>query len=146
MGINKYIKIGDRIKKLRIDSKMTQQDVANLIGVPRSTYANYENNTREPKEEILESISKVFGVTAWDLIINPKDLEKETKEAENELNFLLNCGYKVKFYTNDEGELQAVDLLNIESNNCKSILIDEYREFISKLKDFVDFEFSRMKK
>lgn len=146
MGINKYIKIGDRIKKLRIDSKMTQQDVANLIGVPRSTYANYENNTREPKEEILESISKVFGITAWDLIIDLEDLEKNTKEAENELNFLLHCGYKVKFYTDDEGELQAVDLLHIESNNCKYISIYEYREFISKLKDFVDFEFSRMKK
>ena len=44
MGINEIIKIGDRLKTLRLSKGLTQAQVAEKIGIPRTTYANYESD------------------------------------------------------------------------------------------------------
>lgn len=55
--------IGDRIKQLRLDAKMTQPELAEKIHISRSTVAAYENNTRQPSFHILGRLSHVFNVS-----------------------------------------------------------------------------------
>ncbi len=53
----------ERLKQLRTERNMTQQQVAIQIGVTRSTLSTYENQTRYPSYDILVNLSRVFGVT-----------------------------------------------------------------------------------
>jgi transcriptional regulator with XRE-family HTH domain len=55
--------IGKKIKKLRNDRKMTQQELADEIGVSESTVSLYESDTRKPSFKALSRIAKVFDVT-----------------------------------------------------------------------------------
>jgi Predicted transcriptional regulators len=62
LGLNEIIKIGNKIKSYRKKLGLTQADIAIKIEIPRSTYANYENNTREPDVNTLNKIAEVLGV------------------------------------------------------------------------------------
>jgi len=42
-------KFTDRLKEMRTQKKLTQQDLANIVGVNRVTYTNWENGKREPE-------------------------------------------------------------------------------------------------
>ena len=43
----RMIDIGKKLKELRIDSKLTQEQVANVLNVSRVVYNRYENNQRD---------------------------------------------------------------------------------------------------
>lgn len=68
MGINEIIKIGNQIKLYRKQIGLSQAEMAIKLGIPRSTYANYENDTREPNVDILNKIFDIFGVSAFAVI------------------------------------------------------------------------------
>ena len=52
----------NRIKAIRKNAGMTQQQFANRIGVSRNTIATYETSVRVPIEAVLLSIWREFGV------------------------------------------------------------------------------------
>lgn len=70
MGLNDFIKIGNRIKNLRIEKGISQKDMAEKLNIPRSTYSNYENDNREPSGEMLNKIATALNVPISDLINN----------------------------------------------------------------------------
>lgn len=80
MGLNEIIKIGDNIKFYRQNKFLTQSDIAKELGIPRSTYANYENNTREPDKDVLDKIGKFLGISISELLEGPKTLNYEILE------------------------------------------------------------------
>ncbi|MBS7008473.1 helix-turn-helix domain-containing protein [Anaerostipes sp.] len=80
MGLNEIIKIGGRIKEFRKQKGFTQKQMAKAVGIPYSTYSNYENNNRVPKKEQLEKIVKILGITISDLV--------ESSVIERELRIL----------------------------------------------------------
>mgnify|MGYP003610216771 FL=1 len=43
--------IGLKLKKLRSKTKYSQQDIANLLGVDKNTYANWESELNDIKSE-----------------------------------------------------------------------------------------------
>ena len=55
--------IGAKIKELREEKDLTQEELAKLIAIDKSTIAKYETNDREPKVYILCKIADYFGVT-----------------------------------------------------------------------------------
>ena len=55
--------IGDQIKALRIERKISQKSLADSLGITQSTIANYENNIRQPNLEMLINISDYFNVS-----------------------------------------------------------------------------------
>ena len=52
-----------RIAKLRNSKKLTQQQLADLLGLTRGRINNYEQGTREPDYETLEKIADFFNTT-----------------------------------------------------------------------------------
>lgn len=54
--------IGSRLKYLRKLDKITQQQLADSIGVAKSTISMYENGQREPDFETLEALADHFNV------------------------------------------------------------------------------------
>ena len=58
----------NRMKSLREEKGLTMKDVANCVGLPYTTYVNYEKGAREPSSETLIKIAKFFDVSVDYLI------------------------------------------------------------------------------
>ena len=56
--------IGKRIKDLRIEKGMSQQDLGDLVGVTKVSICGYENGTRTPSLETFDLLADIFGVSA----------------------------------------------------------------------------------
>lgn len=76
---------GDKIKNLRIQNKMTLEEVGERIGVSKQTLYKYENNiiTNIPSDKI-EGLAKIFNVSpalimGWD---DTKEYYKDPEAAE----------------------------------------------------------------
>jgi transcriptional regulator with XRE-family HTH domain len=61
-----------RLKELRKNKGLTQQSVADSLGIERVAYARYENGVREPSIAILIRLSDFFGVST-DYLIGRSD-------------------------------------------------------------------------
>ncbi len=57
------VKFGERVKQLRLDAGMTQEQLAGRIWVSKAAVSNYELSERNPSPETIIKIAKVFGVT-----------------------------------------------------------------------------------
>ncbi|EFM25766.1 DNA-binding helix-turn-helix protein [Peptoniphilus duerdenii ATCC BAA-1640] len=55
--------ISNRIKEFRARNSMSQEDLANAVGVRRETIGNLENGRYNPSLVLAWNIAKVFGVT-----------------------------------------------------------------------------------
>ncbi len=52
-----------RLKQLRLDKNLRQEQVAKLIGVNKSAISTYENNTRQPSFDILVRLATLYRVS-----------------------------------------------------------------------------------
>lgn len=64
---------GEKLKMLRTGQKMTQQALADRIGVAKSVVSYYESGERYPSYDVLVRISYVFHTTTDYLL----DLKRE---------------------------------------------------------------------
>lgn len=60
--------LGQNLKYLRNRAGYTQEELASLLRVNRSTLDNYETSEREPSYEKLIEIAKLFNVSIDDLL------------------------------------------------------------------------------
>lgn len=65
--------LGSKLKALREANKLTQERVAEFLGIKRSAYANYEAGEREAPLEVLESVCKLFGCELSTLLSDDND-------------------------------------------------------------------------
>lgn len=73
----------NRIKKLREEFCLTQQELANKLDGAKSTVAMYENETRKPSLEILVKLSEIFNCSI-DYILCKSDIRNPQKiEIDN---------------------------------------------------------------
>jgi transcriptional regulator with XRE-family HTH domain len=54
---------GERLRKLRLDRKMNQEQLAEKLGLDQSTISNYERNMKRPDFETLQKIASNFDVS-----------------------------------------------------------------------------------
>ena len=55
------INLGDTIKRLRVEQKLSQQELADLAGVHRTHINRIENNQRSPRFEDVVNILECLG-------------------------------------------------------------------------------------
>lgn len=60
--------LSENIKKCRLANSYTQQQVAGVIGVDRTAYANYELDRGTPNIDILCKLARIFGVSLNSLL------------------------------------------------------------------------------
>lgn len=79
--------ISTNIKILRKEKRISQAQLATLLGVVPGTISNYENGVSEPDLKIVEEMTKILGVSAQDLLYIDLSKEKiKTKIPENIYN------------------------------------------------------------
>jgi repressor LexA len=75
--------MGDRIKQLRIDKGLTQEELGNILGLQKSAIAKYENGRVENlKQSTIKKMAELFGVDPSYILgidkgytLSPKDKE-----------------------------------------------------------------------
>lgn len=104
--------LGERLKQLRAEHNITQQKLADKLGINRATVAGYETKGVEPGHEILIQLSNIFNCSIdyllgksserstvediksalasdpemadfWDKILKRKDLQLLYKQTRN---------------------------------------------------------------
>ena len=55
--------LGQRLKELRAEKKLTQKEVAEYLRISSVTYLRYEKAQREPSLDLLAELAVFFGVS-----------------------------------------------------------------------------------
>lgn len=99
-----------RLKQLRGDRKLTQKEIADFLGIDRTTYVKYETGVSEPNFGILKKLSYYFDVSIDYLLENNPNKMPTVEEKSLEYQPLITA------YKNaDEGTRRAVNkLLDLE--------------------------------
>ena len=58
---------GQTLKLLRDANNYTQENVAEFLGINRSTYSNYETGDREAPWAVLDKLANLYGCDQFDL-------------------------------------------------------------------------------
>ncbi|WP_050616495.1 helix-turn-helix domain-containing protein [Bacillus testis] len=76
------LKIGDRVKKIRVEKKMSMSELAEKAGVAKSYLSSLERNLQNnPSVQFLEKITKVLGVPVDSLLY---DEQKDEEPLDHE--------------------------------------------------------------
>ena len=80
------------LRKARNNTKLTQQQVADKLGITKSTYCGYETGKRQPDPRRIKEIAKVLGVSPNDFFKDEDDISIGSAKIEildEELNVLI---------------------------------------------------------
>ena len=102
------VKIGKYIAENRKKKNMTQEQLAEKIGVTSKTISRWENGNYMPDISLLKPLSEELGITLNDLLSGEK-VEKEKYQEKLEENIINTIDYSNKKV--------------IEKNNSKRLLI-----------------------
>jgi transcriptional regulator with XRE-family HTH domain len=61
-------RLGDNVRKLRLDKGWSQEDYADRAGIHRTYVSDIERGARNPTVTVIEKLAKPFGVTAGMLL------------------------------------------------------------------------------
>lgn len=84
------ILLGKRIKELRNKYRLTQTELANQVGVTKSTIAAYENDSRLPSYDVLIKMADVFKITIDSLLLNRSETILDAHDLNVEQIEILN--------------------------------------------------------
>lgn len=103
----------DALKSLRLQNKMTQEELSRKLNMSKSAISMYESGVREPNFETLETIADIFNVdinTLMDKKPSDKDeLQEYLEELKNrsEMRML----FSVTKNATKEDVMQAVKII-----------------------------------
>lgn len=100
----------NRIKQLREEFSLTQQELADKLDGAKSTIAMYEKGDRNPSLEVLMKLAEIFNCS-MDYILCKSDIRNPEKEIEFDPNKLY-IGLSAKDYENiTETQIQQIEEL-----------------------------------
>ena len=128
--------IGERLKALRKERGYSQEDVAKMLGIGRTTYLKYESGENKPSRKLKE-LASLFGVTTdyllgRDTSAAPAPAEphsgltaREERDIERRLDAIMNDlapGTGLAFYDGKELTEKERDLLRISLKNSMELV------------------------
>ena len=131
------------LKELRIEKKMTQQEVADLVGISLRSYKSYENDKEKQNtikyNYIVEQLSKINQIDEETGILEVEDIIRKCSKVfeKYEVSFCYLFGSYAK---GKATQVSDVDLLI--STNVKGLkfygLVEEIRASLHKKVDVLD--------
>lgn len=89
------IKISQFLKQLRTEKSLTQEKLAEIIGVSNRSVSRWENGNTMPDFDLLIELAKFYDVSIDEIMDGRRKEENMDKQTEETL-------YKVAEYTNNE--------------------------------------------
>ncbi len=141
------IEIGKQIKSLRTQKGVTQEELANYLGISYQAVSKWENDITLPDMQLLPALSIYFGVTIDELFELPYEsqIERINNMLENE-RFISDEKFK---YTEDflqtilksgDNKADAYQLLAQLYNHRAKTSMDIASDYIKKALDIKPFE------
>lgn len=130
--------IGENIQNLRVAKGLLQADIAERIGMDKSTYSRIEKKGNKIDFEEILKISKALDVTVFELITATKDdktlqLESKLSEIENELQ-----------QTEREKSLIITNCLDFINSSVEHKFCDSYFKLFKQKKVFEDLVYTEL--
>ena len=69
--------LGKRIKGIREEKNLTQQQIAEALGVSVHTISKYEQGQREPSLEVMSKIADILEVELFELMVDKDEVLKK---------------------------------------------------------------------
>jgi transcriptional regulator with XRE-family HTH domain len=127
--IDMEIYLGKNIKYLREKNNLDQQSLADILNVPRSTLACWENDLRTPKLEQIVKIAEYFNtnldIIYIDLKNNVSPIEKKNNDDDK----------KYKKILKDKGLMDENEKIKEEDFNRLIKIADMIQETMDKKKE-----------
>lgn len=117
---------GEKLKKLRTDKSLTQDQLAEKLYVTRTAISKWESDRGYPNIDSLKQIAKVFSVTVDELLssdelltIAKQDNEQKERQFRDLVYALLDLSVAMLFFLpffaeNVYGEIQSVSLMALD--------------------------------
>ncbi|WP_172964020.1 helix-turn-helix transcriptional regulator [Paenibacillus sp. Cedars] len=75
--------LGNNIARIRKELKMTQQELADLIGIERTSLSQIETGAYNPSADTMKKISDTLARPLGDIFFNPDVLKFKTLETQS---------------------------------------------------------------
>jgi transcriptional regulator with XRE-family HTH domain len=84
------MEFNEKLRKLRKEKGLSQEELADIIGVSRQALSKWESGSSYPEMEKLIALSGLFGVTI-DSLVKDSDLKKRgrNRELAHSINLLI---------------------------------------------------------
>ena len=89
--------ISERLFNLRKEKNLSQEELANVLGVSRQTISKWETGESTPDFDKIIPLCEFYGITSDELLSGKKDII-ETKKEENRNNFARNMAIAIGLY------------------------------------------------
>ena len=161
------VTIGSKLKQARLKKELTQENVANILNVSRTTISNWEVGRSYPDLESIVALSDLYNISLDELLREDEDMVKKLSNDSKVLGKLIkisrivcvlfvvlflvatltnaneNIGYKRWYYWSHEGvEISKELSLIIKDKDINDI--DSYKTDIDKLIKSKDILFLRL--
>lgn len=88
--------ISKRLRLLRNEKKLTQEEISNFLSITRQAYSKWESGERKPDIESLVMLADFYNVSL-DFLACRTDIRynfKQDKELENYINYCITGYYR----------------------------------------------------
>ena len=135
MKAGRTVKIGERIRALRLDAGMTQEELAQRIGLKKQNISRYENSRVEPNIRTAKRIAEALGVSLEEMAVG-------VTVSETPISSELEQFSSAAILTEDEQELLAKYQQLTELNKGRVLqqidtLIESQKQGVAKSINFV---------
>ena len=120
---NTNMSIGKNLRRLRAKRKISQQEVADQLGIDRVTYINWENETFDVKSQYIPKLADIFEVEISELF---KDNQKI--QVNNNINKDKADGVEVQ-----KGNV-VINIINLTDENSANKLKEEIEKILNSRK------------
>jgi len=117
--------VGTNLKRFRSKTKFSQQEIADMLGVDRNTYTNWENETTDIKSQFIPKLAEIFEIKIQDLF----DSEKKEGGYNSLENFAMKDNASV-----EQKDFQQGIIINITDSEAAKVLAAHLEELIKNLK------------
>ncbi|MDN4012102.1 MAG: helix-turn-helix transcriptional regulator [Chlorobi bacterium] len=115
--------VGTNLKKLRSKTKLSQQEIADMLGLDRNTYTNWENEATDIKSQYIPKLAEIFQVKIQDLFDDQKDTTYNNLENAD-----------LKDNSIGQKDFQQGIIINITDSEAAKVISSQIQELIKSLK------------
>ncbi|MEE1219292.1 MAG: helix-turn-helix domain-containing protein [Ruminococcus sp.] len=112
--------IGQRLKMYRHSCGLTQEQVAAVLNINRTTYTKYETGVSEPSHDLLKKMVAIYG-TDFNAIFNDNDtFERDVFDG------------KLQMYNLTQKEQNLISMYRVLKSELREELVAKAKELLEK--------------
>lgn len=116
--------VGTNLRKLRSKTKFSQQEIADMLGLDRNTYTNWENEITDIKSQYIPKLAEIFQVKVQDLF---DESQKSTVSNTQD-------SFEMHDHSIGQKDFQQGIIINITDSEAAKIISSQLEELIKSLK------------